>query len=161
MVYTKQQRQEYYQKNREKILEKQKEYDQTPKGKLKINIANWKFRGLVCENREEYEYIYDRYLNSERCEEPKCNKKYTKDNKKCMDHCHLTGIFRNILCNSCNTKRRTKDNSSGIPNIYKHHNGGWTYRIQINGEIHTKYSKDLEFLKEYKIGYENKYLYNN
>ena len=58
-------------------------------------------------------------------------------------------------------KRRTKDTSSGTPNIYKHKKNGWTYRIMINGEMHTKCSKDLEWLKQYKEDYENKYLYNN
>ena len=160
MVQTKEQiaktKKEYYEKNKEKI----KEQRGSETGKMINKINQWKFIGLVCENREEYEYIYDRWLNSETCEERRCNKEYTKKNKKCMDHCHDSGIFRNILCNSCNMKRRTKDNSCGIPNISKNGNN-WTYRIQINGEIHRKYSEDLEWLKQYKIDYENKYLYNN
>ena len=161
MVYNKQQsNKEYYEKNKEKILEKQKEYNQSPKGKMVKKISEWKIRGLVCEHEDEYEYIYDRWDRSERCEEPRCNKEYTKDNIKNMDHCHLTGLFRDILCHSCNTKRRTKDTSSGIPNISKK-KYGWEYRIHINGEIHSKYSTDFEFLKQYKIDYENKYLYNN
>ena len=150
---------EYYEKNKEKILERKKEHDQTPQGKMTTRIGEWKLRGLVCEHREEYEYIYDRWLRSERCEEPRCNKEYTKNNVKNMDHCHLTGLFRDILCHSCNTKRR-KDNISGIPNITKDGNG-WRYQIRINGERHSKCSTDLEWLKQYKIDYENKYLYNN
>jgi hypothetical protein len=125
-------------------------------------IANWKQKtkngyGLICENRDEYEYIYDRWLRSERCEE--CNKEYTEDNWKCMDHCHLTGLFRDIICNSCNSKRTTTENSSGTTNIHKKLNG-WCYQIQINKKTHCKYSKDLEWLKNYKIEFEKKYLYN-
>ena len=26
--------------------------------------------------------------------------------RKAMDHCHKSGLFRNILCHKCNTKRR-------------------------------------------------------
>ena len=146
---------EYRENNKEKI----KEYYKTEKGKMEQKIGSWKFQGLVCENIEEYEYIYNRWLSSERCEEPKCNKEYTKKNKKSMDHCHLNGLFRNILCNSCNMKKRTKENSSGITNIYKM-GKGWCYQINIKGQKHNKYSKDLEWLKNYKKEYENKYLYN-
>ena len=141
----------------EKILAN-KEYRESKQGKMIFKINKWKQRGLICENREEYEYIYDRWLYSEKCEEPKCNKEYTEYNKKNMDHCHLTGLFRDIICHSCNMKRTTKDNNSGIPNIYK--NGkGWQYQININGNKHSKRSNDLEWLKNYKIEYENKYLY--
>tara|TARA_R110002072_G_scaffold286733_1_gene451847 strand:- start:43 stop:477 length:435 start_codon:yes stop_codon:yes gene_type:complete len=140
--------------DRKQYREKNKE-----KHKKCFNICQWKNTGLICETRDEYEYIYDRWLNSERCEEPKCNKEYSKENKKCMDHCHLTGLFRNILCNSCNCKRRIKENSSGTTNITKYKNS-WRYKISINKKIHQKYSKDLEWLKNYKIEYENKYLYN-
>ena len=149
---------EYYKKNKEKILK----YKQNNKEKIKkcFNISQWKNSGLICENREEYEYIYDRWLRSERCEEPKCNKEYTKENKKCMDHCHLTGLFRNILCNSCNCKRRDKQNSSGTTNIsWCNTKNSWRYKITINKKTHCKYSKDLEFLKNYKKDFENKYLY--
>mgnify|MGYP003624815895 FL=1 len=148
----KQNKKEYYQKNKDKI----KKYHQSPKGKMINTISSWKFNGLICENREEYEYIYDRWLNSERCEE--CNKEYTEDNIKNMDHCHLTGLFRNILCHSCNMKRQ--DNSSGISNIIKNKNG-WQYRIVIKGQRHQKYSNDLEWLKEYKIKFEKENVYNN
>ena len=155
----KQNKKEYRENNKEKI----KEYRESEKGKMCNKIANWKNNtkngyGLICENRAEYEYIYDRWLFSERCEESKCNKEYTKENKKCMDHCHLTGLFRNILCHSCNCKRRM-DNTSGTPNIYKDKNG-WVYEIIIKGKRHQKYSKDLEFLKQYKIDYEKENLYN-
>ena len=133
-------RKEYYIKNKEKIAKQHKEYRQTEIGKMSKKISVWKHNGLICENRDEYEYIYDRYLFSERCEEPKCNKEYTEDNWKCMDHCHLTGLFRNILCHSCNTKRTLKENNSRIPNIYKDNNG-WRYTIMINKKTHCKKDK--------------------
>jgi len=149
---------EYYEKNKIIINQKAKEYNQTEKGKKNQTIYQWKCNGLIAIN---YELIYDRYYFSSHCEEPKCNKEYTKEYKKCMDHCHLTGLFRNILCNSCNSKRRSKENSSGITNIRKIKNkNSWQYTIQIKGKTHNKCSTDLEWLKNYKKEYENKYLYN-
>ena len=144
---------DYYQKNKQK----HKEYNQIPKRKMNIKITRWKRIGLKCDSKDDYELIYFTWLNNERCEE--CNIEYTKENKKCMDHCHDTGLFRNILCNSCNTKRRAKKNYSGITNIHKN-NTGWMYKIDIKGKIHRKFSNDLEFLKEYKIKFEKENLYN-
>ena len=150
---------EYRQKHKEKI----KEYYQTEKGKMNTKISNWKQKpkngyGLICENRDEYEYIYDRWLNSERCEE--CNKEYTEDNIKNMDHCHLTGLFRNILCHICNVNKRM-DNTSGTTNIsWDKTRNRWCYQKTIKGKIHTKCSNDLEWLKQYKIDYEKENLYN-
>jgi hypothetical protein len=58
---------------------------------------------------EQYTYdeLYEAYLYCGYCEN--CDVKLTKDRyntptTKCMDHDHKTGIFRNILCNSCNIK---------------------------------------------------------
>lgn len=137
--------------------EQRKIHAQTPQGKMNITINNWTRckEGLTYKNMEELEGIYGLYICSERCEE--CNCLYTEDNIKCMDHCHLTGNFRNILCNSCNAKRK-KNNTSGIPNISKW-KYGWEYQIKINGKKHSKRSKDLEWLKQYKLEYEKNNIY--
>jgi hypothetical protein len=94
---------EYYKNNRERIIEKQKEYEQSVNGiKLRI-IGVWKRSGLVC---DDYNELYDKYIIAENCEE--CNVKFEERNgmnKRCMDHDHTTGLFRNFLCRSCNLKR--------------------------------------------------------
>lgn len=145
--------------------EKKKIYDairlQTPQGRMSNKISNWKNKpkngglGLICETVEELEGIYGLYLSSERCEN--CNCPYTKDNIKVMDHCHLTGKFRNILCHSCNTKQNNR-NTSGIANISTKKNG-WRYQIVIKGKYHSKSSTDLEWLKQYKLEYEKNNIY--
>ena len=57
---------------------------------------------------ENYDKLYEYYLNCKNCEN--CNIELTVDKRntpttKCMDHSHITGQFRNILCGSCNIKR--------------------------------------------------------
>tara|TARA_R110002096_G_scaffold390380_1_gene584884 strand:+ start:31 stop:375 length:345 start_codon:yes stop_codon:yes gene_type:complete len=100
-VYNKQ----YHKKNREKHNQQMKQYRQTEAGKKSHRISNWKYNGLKHDN---YDELYEYYLNCKNCE--KCNVELTYDKQntsttKCMDHSHRNGQFRNILCNSCNTKR--------------------------------------------------------
>ena len=109
----------YREKHKEKIAEKQKEYDknnkekileykQTENGKRSTRINNWKRRGLIV---EDYNIIYDRWLNSAKCEMCLCEYKMTKKGylDRCMEHNHTTGEFRSICCRSCNNHMRWID----------------------------------------------------
>jgi len=93
---------QYKSENKENI----KQYNKTPERIKKNRIANWKIKGLQCNYIEE---LYQHYLLSDQCENCMCiltvGSKKTP-NTKCLDHSHITGEFRNILCNSCNVKRR-------------------------------------------------------
>jgi len=107
--YMKEYNKEYYLNNKEKFKQYQednkeyiKEYRKTDKG-LKINrLSSWRSRGLIS---EDYDKIYERYILTKECDN--CGIVLDEDNntKKCMDHCHITGEFRNILCNLCNVNR--------------------------------------------------------
>ena len=102
------QRKEYRKKNKEKIKEYKKEYmkeyNQTPAGKKSHRIYDWKKYGVIHHNFDE---LYEKYINTELCELCECTlteDKKTTSTTRCLDHCHETGQFRNILCHSCNVK---------------------------------------------------------
>jgi len=83
----------YYLQNKEIILEKNK----TDPRRLKSSrISNWKRRGV----EGDLHVLYDKYLNTEKCEV--CQKNFSSSKDKCLDHDHKTKLFRFILCRDCN-----------------------------------------------------------
>ena len=108
---------EYHDNNKVEIMKKHKEYrdshkkeskeySQTPEGKKSKRIRQWEMRGLICEDTDT---LYEKYLNTTNCDN--CDVELTVDRHntsttRMMDHDHETGLFRNVLCLSCNTKRR-------------------------------------------------------
>jgi len=89
---------EYAKNNKEKILE----YRKTEKCKKCFKISNWKKYGVVS---DDFDKLYDYYINCRNCE--LCNIELIEgncgNNKKTLDHDHDTGLFRNVLCNTCNS----------------------------------------------------------
>ena len=156
--------------NKEKIRKQQKQWRLDNKEKIKdvskqyrldnpkqIAIERWKVQGL----KDDYDMVYDRYINSTNCENPKCNAVYGKIGDetgtwKCMDHDHTPGLennFRNILCNRCNVNLKTT-NTSGTPNIYKTRNR-WRYDRVIDGKRREKNFKYYYDAIVYKYLYES------
>ena len=96
----KQMNKERYQKNKEKIKQYKKEYYQTPECKKSMTISSWIRKGLKLFGYT-YDEVYEYYLSIDNCEV--CNKDISMGGRqKNMDHCHSTGIFRWVLCQSCN-----------------------------------------------------------
>jgi vacuolar-type H+-ATPase subunit H len=99
----KEQKKKYRENNKEYYREKQKEYQQTEQGKKSFKISDWKRAGVIS---DDFNSLYEHYINCKNCEE--CNVELQNGNlvnKRCLDHDHKTGLFRNVLCNSCNLKR--------------------------------------------------------
>ena len=112
----------YRKENKDKIKEKNKkysdankerikEYRQTEQGKKSTRITNWKQSGVIC---DDFNNLYEYYINCCNCEE--CGIRLVEGsygaNKRCLDHDHKTGKFRNIICHICNTKRGYIDNNN-------------------------------------------------
>ena len=125
-------------------------------------LANWKRNGLI-ESDEQIEFIYTDYIYGIHCD--LCGEFYKSTKDRQMEHCHETGEFRNIVCQSCNLRKadvkRTK-NTSGYCGIYKSmhkkYKQGYIWRFQayINGkETQIKssvdYDKLVAFATQWKI----------
>jgi len=68
-------------------------------------IGNWKKYGLILKEGQTYKDIYSYVMSIERCQ--RCGINFDNEiynNKRCMDHNHKTGFFRQVLCNKCNLK---------------------------------------------------------
>jgi hypothetical protein len=91
--------------NKEQKKEYLKEYRQTEAGKKSYRISNWKKRGV---KSEDYNALYEYYINCQNCElcEIELVEGLFGANRRCLDHSHKSGLFRNVLCNTCNGKRR-------------------------------------------------------
>ena len=92
------------------ITEKRKIYLKTEAGKKNSILNRWQFNKIKLFNKT---ILYDRYKNTEKCElcdiDLICNG--VSKNKKSVDHDHLSGYFRFICCNTCNSKLRKVDNN--------------------------------------------------
>ena len=66
-------------------------------------IRNWMRIGLVLREGETYKDIYAFVMSIDNCKI--CSVKFNNEvysEKRCMDHCHRTGYFRQVLCMKCN-----------------------------------------------------------
>ncbi len=67
----------------------------------------WMRQGI---KSQDWYDVYDRFYSTNKCE--LCNVKLEGKGKykKCLDHHHLTGEVRNIVCSVCNCERNKLDN---------------------------------------------------
>jgi hypothetical protein len=103
-----------------------------PKDHKSSKKKYWKCVGV---NMDNFDEIYDRYIHSSQCE--LCYKIYDTNFNRCLDHCHTTGKFRNVVCRTCNLNLRKQkfNNNTGEQYICKVNNKrsktGYYYQIKI------------------------------
>jgi hypothetical protein len=62
-------------------------------------IKNWKRCGLIYDNYDDLFEVYRKTLNCQHC-----NKEFKNRSDRHLDHCHETGLFRKIVCRTCNIR---------------------------------------------------------
>ena len=87
----------YDEKNKEKKSEYMKDYNKSETAKIQY----WKRMGVKC---DDFNALHQKYINTHNCE--RCGCEITLGSgikgKKHLDHDHMTGEFRNIVCGTCN-----------------------------------------------------------
>ena len=104
---------EDYHKNRDRDKAKSRAYYKTGGGIRLRRLCDWRRRGVIFANREEELAFYQLFINTPNCQ--LCNVEFDDNYKKqqrCLDHCHISGLVRNIVCISCNSSlpRQVKSN---------------------------------------------------
>jgi len=112
---------------------------------------NWKRRGLI-ETDEIIEEIYEGSIRASNCE--LCGNAFKSLRERCMDHCHITGKFRNIVCRKCNACKSDKkfNNNTGERYISKikskDYKQGFCYKIQIKRNRKWVLTKSTQTIEE-------------
>ena len=141
---------EYQSENREMILKKAKEYRERPEVLERqrlyaltkdVKVKGWIRSGLL----DDYDMVWDRYCNTEFCDDCRCQLIHEGpicSARKCMDHSHKTGKFRNILCHKCNHaehRKIYKNRKKGTFGIHKKtQKGVVTYSYKCEKRKHFK-----------------------
>ena len=146
-------------KKTEKGKKVNEKYNESQKGIKNRIICGWRRQGLIESDTYNYEKIYQRYLDTTHCD--LCNVeltegKTTTSTTKQMEHCHITGLFRNIVCCKCNGKIRDKETPSktntGIKNItYNKSRNDYHYNKMVDGERYQKNFKTIGGALAHKI----------
>lgn len=101
-------------------------------------IYNWKRIGLIY---SDYDELYNRYINTLECQH--CHAEFKSTRDRHLDHCHITGQFRKIVCRKCNCNDSYIKYPDGFTEEDKKKNHKEYY--ENNREELNKYNK--EYLK--------------
>lgn len=125
-------------------------------------ICRWRLNGVIYDDFDELYYTYIRTLKCSHC-----NKEFKNSLDRNLDHDHITGLFRAIICRTCNNH----DSYINYPNgyarkIYKERNKEKikenskqyyiTNKEKIKKNVNEYTKKNKEKQKEYQKVYREK-----
>lgn len=111
----------YYMRSggRYNAVRKARRHRNLAKTREESRVGNWKRKGLVAP-----------YPEPKQCES--CGR---GGERLCLDHCHLTGLFRGWICHKCNTALGLlEDSPEGVSRLLR-------YITVAYGDLHKRISK--------------------
>jgi len=118
-------------------------------------IYDWKRSGVIS---NDFNKLYEHHMNINNCQ--LCKVEFNKDimmERRCLDHDHKTGLYRQTICHKCNIqfdKQKYKNNKSGYKNIILTVNNTYKYEKVVNGKRIAKYFKTIEEAVDFKNKFE-------
>ena len=96
---------EYNENHKQHMKEQKKEWYQTEAGIKSNRISKWKrYEGMSLDY--DWDEIYTTYISTDFCNF--CDVELVEgnngSNRKCLDHNHITGEIRGVICTKCNTR---------------------------------------------------------
>ena len=85
-------------KNKDRLIA----HRQTTEYKRRQRILLWRRRGVICDDFNELHDYYENCKNCELCNVELTTDRWNTSTTRCLDHDHDTGLFRNVVCHSCN-----------------------------------------------------------
>jgi hypothetical protein len=93
----------------EKYQTYKEEFAKTEANKKCKRICKWKRSGVQHPDFDELYNIWKSATNCADCDVELVESGINGATRKCLDHDHTTGLFRDIVCHSCNCRRYQSD----------------------------------------------------
>ena len=120
------------------------------------SIYNWKRRGVIS---EDFDKLYENHININNCQ--LCKVEFNNiiyNNKRCLDHDHATGLYRQTICNDCNRnfdRKANINNKTGHKNItFVNKTQRYLYQKKINNKRIQRSFKTLQDAIDFKVNIE-------
>ena len=97
-------------------------------------IFAWKKNGLIY---DDYNELYEVYIKTMNCQH--CEKEFKNSRDRCMDHDHDTGLFRKIVCQSCN-----------VMDSYIKYPNGYDFKLYYQNNLERYHRKQQKYRDNHK-----------